>query len=478
MANKWVAKVLAKSVLSQENGDNPLQTEVKEDLGTTPVASSADAAIEIAQLKQDQEDQVLISSLEEDIAEVEAIEEGLDDVIVAHDEIGEYKEAMESFIEDGGMSKQTATMVRLGLQQSANRIYMNYEHGALESFDGSLQATVLAMEEADGMLAKAWNAIKEFFKGIYNRVIGWFKKSTEADKKNIKDVETKILQLKEAVKANPDVAKESVVNTPSGAAAQSEESAPEVPEEDKDSASKEGPKTFPVEVLKKLGEFGFIGGKGYIQYPNEQVKIDATSTSASIIHMTMVLFGKISDKTREIAKTIAERSAQDRQVSKITSGLSSLLSGDNYKSEEVNGTIVASPKSPLFGGIALRFTHADLNGGKLDTPLMVEAGTFVMEEPAEVQYDVARAIEFFENIKKFTEESVEFKKHSEETIELISKWLDSEESAEVDKDFDLEYTRYMIKSVTSLLGSGAMLKAQVAFTKATRYCLAHIHAPK
>lgn len=473
MANKWVAKVLAKTVLSQESqehGDNPLQTEVKEDLDTTPVASSADAAIEIAQLKQDQEDQVLISSLEDDIAEVEAIEDGLDDVIIAHDEIGEYKEAMESFIEDGGMSKQTATMVRLGLQQSANRIYMNYEHGAFESFDGSLQATVLAMEEADGMLAKAWNAIKEFFKGIYNRVIGWFKKSTEADKKNIKDVETKILQLKEVVKANPDVAKEFVVNTPSGAAAQPEESAPETP--------KGGWETYPEEVRKKLGEFGFIGGKGYIQYQNEQVKIDTTSTSANVIHMTTTLFGRISNKTREIAKTIAERSAQDRQVSKITHSLSDLLNGDGYKNEVANGVTVASPKSPLFGGIALRFTYADLNDEKLTTPFTAEAGTFVMEEPATGQYDVDRAIKFFEEIKGFTEESIEFKKHSEETIELISKWLDSKESNEVDKDFDLEYTRYMIKAVTALLGSGAMLKAQVAFTKATRYCLAHIHAPK
>lgn len=473
MANKWVAKVLAKTVLSQEsqeNNDNPLQTEVKDDLGTTPVASSADVAIEIAQLKQDQEDQVLISSLEEDIAEVEAIEEGLDDVIVAHDEIGEYKEAMESFIEDGGMSKQTATMVRLGLQQSANRIYMNYEHGALESFDGSLQATVLAMEEADGMLAKAWNAIKEFFKGIYNRVVGWFKKSTEADKKNIKDVETKILQLKEAVKANPDVAKESVVNTPSSAATQPEESAPEAP--------KGGWETYPEEVRKKLGEFGFIGGKGYIQYQDEQVKIDTATTSASVIHMTTVLFGRISAKTREIAKTIAERSAQDRQVSKITHSLSDLLNSDGYKNEVANGVTVASPKSPLFGGIALRFTYADLNNEKLDVPFTAEAGTFVMEEPATGQYDVERAIKFFEEIKGFTEESVEFKKHSEETIELISKWLDSKESSEVDKDFDLEYTRYMIKAVSALLGSGAMLKAQVAFTKATRYCLAHIHAPK
>lgn len=196
--NFWVQSVMAK--LSQESLDDS-----QEGIKTEEVTASADAQIEIRRLKDAQETEVLISSLEHDLVEIEGLNDGVEELATAQEEIGELREAMESFAEQGGMSKQTAQIASIALRQAAARVYMDVATPSLESFSGStadrVDMTVLSVEEADGVLVKAWKAIKEFFKGIYERVVGWFKKIGAAvDKEKAKTEEA----AKEAAQAEKD----------------------------------------------------------------------------------------------------------------------------------------------------------------------------------------------------------------------------------------------------------------------------------
>lgn len=196
--NFWVQSVMAK--LSQESLDD-----TQEGIKTEEVTASADAQIEIRRLKDAQETEVLISSLEHDLVEIEGLNDGVEELATAQEEIGELRAAMESFAEQGGMSKQTAQIASIALRQAANRVYMDVATPSLESFSGStadrVDMTVLSVEEADGVLVKAWKAIKEFFKGIYERVVGWFKKIGAAvDKEKAKTEEA----AKEAAQAEKD----------------------------------------------------------------------------------------------------------------------------------------------------------------------------------------------------------------------------------------------------------------------------------
>lgn len=444
MANKWVAKVLAKTVISQENSDNPLQTEVKEDLGTMPVASSADAAIEIAQLKQDQEDQVLISSLEDDIAEVEEMQEGLDDVIVAHDEIGEYKAAMESFVEDGGMSKQTATMVRLGLQQIANRVYMNYEHGALESFDGSLQATVLAMEEADGMLAKAWKAIVEFFKGIYNRVVGWFKKSTDVDKKNAEDIKAKKEEFARLPAPND---KEIILSD---------------------------------EQRHKLTQFGIMTGKAHFQIDGIDARVDSPKQTFETVVFTKKLFETLYKDADENIKHLITTNDIGEVLDNPVADLIFTLERNNLtKTELEDGTEVRYTVHPLFGGSGLFFYK-----GK-DGDVTVKHAKLVVDEPTPSRtISVSDVVKLFDLLGDFNNRVSEIKESNEKMLGKLTEWVESDRLSKMVNAKDPTDARLVrgIKRTTNalvaLLSSSAMLTTYAMFHRAIGYCTRNIRAPK
>lgn len=445
MANKWVAKVLAKTVLSQEsqeNGDNPLQTEVKADLDTTPVASSADTAIEIAQLKQDQEDQVLISSLEEDIAEVEEMQEGLDDVIVAHDEIGEYKAAMESFIEDGGMSKQTATMVRLGLQQIANRIYMNYEHGALESFDGSLQATVLAMEEADGMLAKAWNAIVEFFKGIYNRVIGWFKKSADIDKKNAEDIKAK---KEELLALSPPNNKEIILTD---------------------------------ENRHMLTKFGLMAGKAHFQIEDIDARVDSVKQTMETVLFTKKLFESLhKDVEKNVKDLLSAKEVNDILDNTIVDFYFTMSINHLKSTKTSDGTTVKYTVHPLFGGSGLFFYTNENN-------VTVRHAKLVVDEPTPNKtISISEMIRLYDTLGEFNKSMSEVKEDNEKLLSGISDWLASDIPSKLSQSGDLtdkkvaDAVRKRLNIQTALLSSGAILTTYAMFSRAMQYCVKNIKAP-
>ena len=147
--NFWVQSVMAK--LSQESLDD-----TQEGVKTEEVTASADAQIEIRRLKDAQETEVLISSLEHDLVEIEGLNDGVEELATAQEEIGELRAAMESFAEQGGMSKQTAQIASIALRQAANRVYMDVATPSLESFSGStadrVDMTVLSIEEADGVV--------------------------------------------------------------------------------------------------------------------------------------------------------------------------------------------------------------------------------------------------------------------------------------------------------------------------------------
>ena len=102
----------------------------------------------------------------------------------------EVKEAMESYLEKGGMTRDAARFAEIAMKNITSRVFMPVSIPSLESFTGSsadrTDMTIVSMEAADSWYVKAWEAIKKFFASIFNKITGWFKKS-EASEKDAKE---------------------------------------------------------------------------------------------------------------------------------------------------------------------------------------------------------------------------------------------------------------------------------------------------
>lgn len=202
---KFVRQVVGQVRMSNEDFDND------ERIKTEDVRSSADAAIEIRALKADNEAQVRISSLEHDLVEIEGMHDGVDELMDAQAQVVEVKEAMESYLEKGGMTRDAALFANIALKNITERVFMPMAMPSMESFSGSsadrTDMTVVSMEAADSWYVKAWEAIKNFFKGIYNKIRGWFSKSEASNE----DAKKAVAESKEVAEAAADVAPETTV---------------------------------------------------------------------------------------------------------------------------------------------------------------------------------------------------------------------------------------------------------------------------
>lgn len=181
---KFVQQVVNQVRMSNEDFDN------SEGVKTDDVRNSASAVVEIRRLKAENEAQVRISSLEHDLVEIEGLHDGVKELADAQAQVTEVKEAMESYLEKGGMTRDAARFAEIAMKNITSRVFMPVSIPSLESFTGSsadrTDMTIVSMEAADSWYVKAWEAIKKFFASIFNKITGWFKKS-EASEKDAKE---------------------------------------------------------------------------------------------------------------------------------------------------------------------------------------------------------------------------------------------------------------------------------------------------
>ena len=192
---RFVQQVVNK-VVSMEGIDD-----TKENVQTEEVRKSADATIEVRQLKLENEAQVRISSLEQDLVEIEGLHEATDELEAAQEEVGDLIVATESYLERGGLTKDAAFFANIALKNATKRVFLDAAMPSMESFAGSsadrMDMTVVSLEGFKETAQKIWKAITETIKAILAKVAAWFKKAKEDDAKAAEAVKEVIETVKE-----------------------------------------------------------------------------------------------------------------------------------------------------------------------------------------------------------------------------------------------------------------------------------------
>lgn len=209
---RFVQQVVNK-VVSMEGVDD-----TKENVQTEEVRQSADATIEVRQLKLENEAQVRISSLEQDLVEIEGLHEATDELEAAQEEVGDLIVATESYLERGGLTKDAAFFANIALKNATKRVFLDAAMPSMESFAGSsadrMDMTVVSLEGFKETAQKIWKAITETIKAVLAKVAAWFKKAKEDDAKAAEAVKEVIETVKE--KGIEEVAPTSVSNEAAG----------------------------------------------------------------------------------------------------------------------------------------------------------------------------------------------------------------------------------------------------------------------
>ena len=125
------------------------------------------------------------------IDEAESVESAADDA----NTVGEIRDQMEESVEDGeGMDETAAEIAEVAIEALATRLgYTHYGRvlPAKESFGGRtsrIQATRLAIEKADNIFVRAWDAIVKTVKKIINKIVGFFRKLFDSASKQNKAI--------------------------------------------------------------------------------------------------------------------------------------------------------------------------------------------------------------------------------------------------------------------------------------------------
>lgn len=209
---RFVQQVVNK-VVSMEGVDD-----TAENVQTEEVRQSADATIEVRQLKLENEAQVRISSLEQDLVEIEGLHEATDELEAAQEEVGDLIVATESYLERGGLTKDAAFFANIALKNATKRVFLDAAMPSMESFAGSsadrMDMTVVSLEGFKETAQKIWKAITETIKAVLAKVAAWFKKAKEDDAKAAEAVKEVIETVKE--KGIEEVAPTSVSNEAAG----------------------------------------------------------------------------------------------------------------------------------------------------------------------------------------------------------------------------------------------------------------------
>lgn len=116
---------------------------------------------------------------EEEVTEAEEQVEELED---ASEALESYIDAMEEAVQKGGLSRQAALFMSMGVESVCERVGIEtIPVASLESFGGDtdrVQATTVSLEGLKETLQKIWAKIKEVIRKVRTAVMGWWKKLT------------------------------------------------------------------------------------------------------------------------------------------------------------------------------------------------------------------------------------------------------------------------------------------------------------
>ncbi len=135
-------------------------------------------------------------SLETELLEVQdTVEEGesqeaqVEEAVEVQEALGEYQEALESIAQQGGLDRNGAMILQIGLEQLCARVGIDASRSAvpmpsMESFGGASQrvrATQLAMESVTDKMKQVWAAIVAAIKRAGEWLKGFWKTLTDSN---------------------------------------------------------------------------------------------------------------------------------------------------------------------------------------------------------------------------------------------------------------------------------------------------------
>lgn len=327
---KFVQQVVNQVRMSNEDFDN------SEGVKTDDVRNSASAVVEIRRLKAENEAQVRISSLEHDLVEIEGMHDGVQELADAQAQVTEVKEAMESYLEKGGMTRDAARFAEIAMKNITSRVFMPVSIPSLESFTGSsadrTDMTIVSMEAADSWYVKAWETIKKFFASIFNKVTGWFKKSEASEK-----------DAKEAV----DAAEKKVDALPDNF----EKKAEGVAQAEGDENSK----------LLKWAKLGIIPADGHWE-GFESVKVGG---GTNIISMMNYMFMAYPEQTLKSVTAM-----KDGNIDAVVEAAEDVKKSGKFEILKQDDKEYCLPKYPLIGGTGVAI-DASASDNDSDTPKFI-----------------------------------------------------------------------------------------------------------
>lgn len=372
---RFVQQVVNK-VVSMEAIDD-----TAENVQTEEVRQSADATIEVRQLKLENEAQVRISSLEQDLVEIEGLHEATDELEAAQEEVGDLIVATESYLERGGLTKDAAFFANIALKNATKRVFLDAAMPSMESFAGSsadrMDMTVVSLEGFKETAQKIWKAITETIKAVLAKVAAWFQKAKEDDAKAAEAVKEVIETVKE--KGIEEVAPVSVSN------------------EAADSVSSEALLWVAAGLLDGKGKWVESGKEVSFKADDVLESTIAHTTGMADVQTAGVKLAVLDGKIEDLAKDVAEAAG------KI---------GKYYETEsQGNGRSIV----PVLGGVGLVMTSEVTGEG---------AATQVKAKVANDKFD---ALEVTGDVKL---SKADFLKRAEALYEILTKHVPAAKEAD------------------------------------------------
>ena len=372
---RFVQQVVNK-VVSMEGVDD-----TAENVQTEEVRQSADATIEVRQLKLENEAQVRISSLEQDLVEIEGLHEATDELEAAQEEVGDLIVATESYLERGGLTKDAAFFANIALKNATKRVFLDAAMPSMESFAGSsadrMDMTVVSLEGFKETAQKIWKAITETIKAVLAKVAAWFKKAKEDDAKAAEAVKEVIETVKE--KGLEEIAPVSVSN------------------EAADDASSEALLWVAAGLLDGKGKWVESGKEVSFKADDVLESTIAHTTGMAEVQTAGVKLAVLDGKIEDLAKGVAEAAGKIGQYYETVS--------------EGNGHSIV----PVLGGVGLVMTSEVTGEG---------AATQVKAKVANDKFD---ALEVTSDVKL---SKADFLKRAETLYEILTKHVPAAKEAD------------------------------------------------
>ena len=372
---RFVQQVVNK-VVSMEAIDD-----TAENVQTEEVRQSADATIEVRQLKLENEAQVRISSLEQDLVEIEGLHEATDELEAAQEEVGDLIVATESYLERGGLTKDAAFFANIALKNATKRVFLDAAMPSMESFAGSsadrMDMTVVSLEGFKETAQKIWKAITETIKAVLAKVAAWFKKAKEDDAKAAEAVKEVIETVKE--KGLEEIAPVSVSN------------------EAADDASSEALLWVAAGLLDGKGKWVESGKEVSFKADDVLESTIAHTTGMAEVQTAGVKLAVLDGKIEDLAKGVAEAAGKIGQYYETVS--------------EGNGHSIV----PVLGGVGLVMTSEVTGEG---------AATQVKAKVANDKFD---ALEVTSDVKL---SKADFLKRAETLYEILTKHVPAAKEAD------------------------------------------------